>query len=370
MTAVLTTVFLLLLILGAPIAFGIGLSSLLPGLINPAFAGSAVFVLRGIISGANSTPLLALPCSSFPARSCPSAAYLTVYSTSLLISWADEPAACPVPWSSPACSTARSPVPDPPLPRQSGGMGIPLMISLGYEPAFAAALVAAAGGLGTIIPPSIPFINYGVITGTSVGELFIAGILPGILVALCLCAYAVFYCVRHGEDKKKIAANCDQLRQKGILKVLKESFWALLTPVIILGSIYGGICTPTEAAAFSVIYATIGVAVDLQGGYTQRPDSDVSQFRAFIRATLPAAGGLLLLQPHTAVAECAHIAFELHRYAFRQQIHLFAGMQYSLPVSWHVHRRRSRAADPGAHCPACGGDHGHRPCALRRHDGR
>lgn len=136
-------------------------------------------------------------------------------------------------------------------------MSIPLLTALGYSPVFSAALVATAGGLGTVIPPSIPFINYGVVTNTSISDLFIAGIVPGILIALCLCVYCIYYCYRHGEDKALIAAHCGKLHDKGFLRVLRESFWALLTPVIILGSIYGGICTPTEAAAFSVLYAII-----------------------------------------------------------------------------------------------------------------
>ncbi|MBQ0026597.1 MAG: TRAP transporter large permease subunit [Lachnospiraceae bacterium] len=138
-----------------------------------------------------------------------------------------------------------------------GSMTIPMLISLGYEPVFAAALVAVAGGLGVIIPPSIPFIMYSDSSGASIGDMFIGGVLPGILIGLLLIAYTVFSCIKKGEDKEKIYALVDELRGKGFWPVLKDSFFALLSPVIILGGIYSGIATPTEAACISVVYAFI-----------------------------------------------------------------------------------------------------------------
>jgi C4-dicarboxylate transporter DctM subunit len=136
-------------------------------------------------------------------------------------------------------------------------MTIPILVSLGYEKVFAVAVVAVAGGLGVIIPPSIPFILFGTSTDTSVGKLFIAGILPGILIALLLMIYAYIYCKKNGEDRKTINAAVQELRSKGFLYLLKDSCWALLTPVIILGSIYSGLASPTEAAVISVYYGFI-----------------------------------------------------------------------------------------------------------------
>lgn len=138
-----------------------------------------------------------------------------------------------------------------------GAMCIPILRELGYGKEFSAAIVATAGGLGVIIPPSIPFIMYGLFTGESVGSLFLAGILPGCLIALTLCFYCWFYCKTKGEDKAKISENYDSLKQRGFRNVLKDGFWALLTPVIILGGIYGGFVTPTEAACISVFYALL-----------------------------------------------------------------------------------------------------------------
>ena len=138
-----------------------------------------------------------------------------------------------------------------------GSMTIPVLIELGYKKPFSTALVVVAGGLGVIIPPSIPFVLYCMATGESVGDMFIAGILPGFLIAFCLMGYALYYCKKYGEDKEKIHAVVSNLHAKGLLAIIKESFWALFTPVIILGSIYSGIASPTEAAVLSVIYAVI-----------------------------------------------------------------------------------------------------------------
>ena len=111
-----------------------------------------------------------------------------------------------------------------------------------------------SGGLGLIIPLHI-FINYGL--NLNLLLRFAAGILPGILIAICIMGYTYFHFKKHGEDKEKISANYKQLKARGFFGVLKDGFWALLCPVIILGSIYTGICTPTEAAALSVIYALL-----------------------------------------------------------------------------------------------------------------
>jgi len=136
-----------------------------------------------------------------------------------------------------------------------GSMTIPFLVDMGYDKTWSAGMVATAGGLGVIIPPSIPFVLYSLATGVSTGALFLGGILPGILIGLGMMVYAVFYCVKKGEDKEKINAKMKELRGNGFLKLLKESFWALLSPVIVLGGIYSGLVTPTEAACISVFYS-------------------------------------------------------------------------------------------------------------------
>ena len=136
-------------------------------------------------------------------------------------------------------------------------MTIPILLNLGYNKRFVGALVAAASGLAIIIPPSIPFILYGTATGTSIGDLFIAGIIPGIFVGICLMGYAIIYSVLKGEDRKRINEVVSELRRESFLHIIKSGFWALLTPVILLGGIYSGIVTPTEVACISVVYALI-----------------------------------------------------------------------------------------------------------------
>jgi len=136
-----------------------------------------------------------------------------------------------------------------------GSMTIPFLVDMGYDKTWSAGMVATAGGLGVIIPPSIPFVLYSLATGVSTGALFLGGVLPGILIGLFLMVYAVIYCKRKGENKERIKAKMAELRSNGFLKLFKESFWALLSPVIVLGGIYSGIVTPTEAACISVFYS-------------------------------------------------------------------------------------------------------------------
>ena len=130
-----------------------------------------------------------------------------------------------------------------------GSFMIPAMKAKMYDDDFAAALTAAAGSIGVIIPPSIPFVIYGVVSGASVGELFMAGILPGIIIGFSLMA------VSYRTAKKR---NYPVLQNRvPIGKAFREAVWALLVPLIILGGIYGGIFTPTEAAVVASVYALI-----------------------------------------------------------------------------------------------------------------
>ena len=138
-----------------------------------------------------------------------------------------------------------------------GAMCIPFMVSLGYDATWSAGLIAVAGGLGVIIPPSIPFVLYSLATGVSTGALFLGGILPGILIGVAMMVYAVIYCVRSGEDRNLINAKMNELKGNGFWALFKDSFWALLCPIIVLGGIYAGFVTPTEAATVSVFYALI-----------------------------------------------------------------------------------------------------------------
>lgn len=131
-----------------------------------------------------------------------------------------------------------------------GSIMIPEMEKEGYERSFSASLSAAAGSIGVIIPPSVPFVIYAVVVGTSIGDLFIAGMLPGIMMGVALMATCIIICHKKGWKGKGKAPGF-----KLVVKSFFDAFWALLTPIIILGGIYGGIFTPTEAAVVAVVYA-------------------------------------------------------------------------------------------------------------------
>ncbi len=125
---------------------------------------------------------------------------------------------------------------------------IPGMAEAGYDKAFATAVVSVASGLAIIIPPSIAFIVYGDIMQVSVGTLFAAGVLPGLVVALFLCVSVYI------TSRKRGYRGAPRGDKSVVLAAFKDAFWGLFTPVIILGGIYGGVFTPTEAAAVAVFY--------------------------------------------------------------------------------------------------------------------
>ncbi|TVT29415.1 TRAP transporter large permease subunit [Salinicoccus cyprini] len=135
-----------------------------------------------------------------------------------------------------------------------GGFMIPAMIAKNYDQGFASAVPATAGSIGVIIPPSIPLVLYGAVGNVSVGALFMAGILPGLLVGVAIMLTAYFISKSKGY---KPSEENQSFSFKDVLKALYEAKWALLIPVIILGGIYGGIFTPTEAAVTAVVYALI-----------------------------------------------------------------------------------------------------------------
>lgn len=133
-----------------------------------------------------------------------------------------------------------------------GSILIPAMIKQGYDPGFSSALSAISGSLGTVIPPSITFIIYGMITGESISDLFLAGIVPGVIFASVLCITVYVNSKKNGWKGDKPKADF-----KVIGKEFVGALPGFLSPVIVLGGIYAGIFTPTEAAAVAVIYSFI-----------------------------------------------------------------------------------------------------------------
>ena len=234
--------FVICLMIAIPVSISLGIASVLPGAFDPSFTASATYVIRSMFGGLDSFPLLAVPMfvlsGIIMARGGISKKLFDVFAYFMGNRTAGMPCAVIVTCLFYGAISGSGPA----TVAAVGSMTIPILADLGYDRKFATAVVAVAGGLGVIIPPSIPFIMYGMASGASVSDLFLAGIIPGLLI---------------GGDKERIREVVGELHKKGFLAVLKESFLALLSPVIILGCIYTGVASPTEAAVISVFYALI-----------------------------------------------------------------------------------------------------------------
>tara|TARA_R110002033_G_scaffold146812_2_gene184249 strand:- start:25219 stop:26502 length:1284 start_codon:yes stop_codon:yes gene_type:complete len=138
-----------------------------------------------------------------------------------------------------------------------GTILLPAMARDGYKKGFSAGLIASSGSLGVIIPPSIPMVIYATSANVSVSRLFMGGVLPGLLIGLTLITYAWWKSRADGQTPSDYYPS-----RKEALATINDAKWALMVPVIILGGIYGGVFTPTEAAAVGVIYGLfVGVFV-------------------------------------------------------------------------------------------------------------
>lgn len=257
MAGIVFAVFAIALILAVPIGIAMALGAWAPVILGAPGVSGIGQLIRNTFSGADTTPIIAVPlfilAGVIMAEGGISRKLFNVFAYGVGKRTGGLPCAVimtclfygAISGSGPATTAA------------VGAMAIPFLVELGYDKTFCAATVAVAGGLGVIIPPSIPFVLYSLATGVSTSQLFLAGVLPGIFIGLCLMVYAVWYCKRKGEDKEKIAQKVDEMRKAGFWKLFKDSFWALLSPVIVLGGIYSGIVTPTEAACISVFYSLI-----------------------------------------------------------------------------------------------------------------
>ncbi len=249
-SAILFISLFIFMILQAPVGIAIGLSSLTSVFLNSRL--SEGFMMQQLCSGSDSFPLMAIPlfilagelmadggvsekilevASAFFGRITGGLAIVTIVVCMFFAA---------VSGSGPATVAA------------VGSMVVPTMLQKGYSKSFTLACVACGGCIGVIIPPSIPMVIYGVSTSTSVSSMFLAGFAPGIFIGVCLCLLCYFYCKKQGwkgEDRK--------LTIKEKLLVTWRSAAALVEPVIILGGIYAGVFTPTEAAAVAVVYAFI-----------------------------------------------------------------------------------------------------------------
>ena len=169
-----------------------------------------------------------------------------------------------------------------------GGIMIPSMEEDGYDPGFASAVQTVAGVFGPIIPPSILMVLYAVASGASVGDMLLAGLVPGLFLGLVLIAVVVWQCVKKGYK------GSSAFSLKEAIKSLGEAFWALLAPIIILGGIYSGLVTPTEASAICCFYCLfVGIFV-----YKEIPIKSVPKV---VYGGVKSAAGIMLIVAATQV---------------------------------------------------------------------
>ena len=247
-------IFAIFLVTALPVGGVFGLMSMFPNLLDGSFSYTTTDVARAMFNGMNSFTLLAVPMfmvsGMIMAEGGLSKKLFNFFAYFIGNKRAGFPCAVVVTCMFYAAISGSSPA----TVSAVGAMTIPFLISMGYKKIFATAIVTVAGGLGVIIPPSISYIVYSAAANTSPSDLFMAGIIPGILIGLGLMAYCYYYCGKHGEDREALLKNYNEIRAKGFLPLFKESIWALLAPVIILGTIYSGVCSPTESAVISVFY--------------------------------------------------------------------------------------------------------------------
>jgi len=247
----------LFILLGLPIAFSIGIPAigimLTPGVFPATVQITALgqTVVQLLFAGVDSFDLLAVPLFMMAGSIMETGGIsrqIIDFSDSL-VGWAPGGLAC-------ACIVASmffagisgSAAADT---AAIGAVVIPAMIRQGYPAAFAAAVVAAGGAIGVIIPPSVPMVIFGFLTNVSIAKLFAGGLLVGLLFGLAFMTVAVYISWRNNYGAKKKFS----LRSAG--KSLKEAAWAIGAPVIVLGGILAGVVTVTEAAALAVFYALL-----------------------------------------------------------------------------------------------------------------
>lgn len=247
--------FFILLLIALPIGMILGILSIIPNIMDPWFPADIQYIIRSMINGVNNFPILAVPMFILSGNIMSQGKISEKLFDFFAYFVADKKAGLPIAVITTCLFYGAISGSGPATTAAVGAMTIPILTKVGYKKDFSTALVAVSGGLGVIIPPSIPFIFFGQSAGISVSKLFIAGIIPGILIAIALMCYSYYYCKKNGEDVEKLKSYSKTLKSKGIKNLFFDSFFALLCPIIVLGSIYSKIASPTESAVISVFYA-------------------------------------------------------------------------------------------------------------------
>ncbi|AGT32402.1 hypothetical protein M493_10705 [Geobacillus genomosp. 3] len=248
-TAMLFSLFTVLILLRIPIALALTVASVIM------FSLSGMFniwtIPHKMFTSINSTTLIAIPGFVF-AGAIMAKGGISKYLIDALRAWIGHISgglsvvtilACAffaaISGSSPATAAA------------VGSIMIPAMVEAGYNKRYAMGLVAASGTLGILIPPSIPLIVYGIVTEQSIGKLFIAGIVPGIVLTLVLVAYSIFYARLKGYGGAEKASWNERWSS------LRKASWGVFLPILILLCIYSGATTPSEASVIACVYSLI-----------------------------------------------------------------------------------------------------------------
>ncbi len=274
-SSLLLIILLVLLLLNMPIAIAIGIASITIIVLNSDF--SLMVVIQRMFSGTDSFHLMAVPLFMYAGLIMEKGGISRrlIDFANALVGWLPGGLAAVTIVSamffagisgSAAADTAAV-----------GALLIPAMKKSGYDGDFASAVQASGGSIGVIIPPSIPMIIFGFLTGASIGQLFAAGILPGIMIGLSLIAVSTLLSKKHGYKA------ATPFSWKSVWKSFVGALLPLGAPVIILGGILGGIFTATESAAVAVLYAlTVGILI-----YRQITLSDLSAI--FVEGSIIAA---------------------------------------------------------------------------------
>lgn len=243
--------FIILMVIGVPIAFALGISSVATLLVSEKMP--LTNIIQGMFSSIDVYALLAVPLFIF-AGLIMEYGGLSKHLTNVAQAFVGHFKGGLAGVTILACTFfAALSGSGPATVAAIGGIMIPAMVKDNYKADFSAGIVASGGTLGIIIPPSIPLVIYGVITGTSIGKLFIAGVIPGLIVAVVL--WFTSYLIIKKRHQDIIVHEKQPLKSR--LKAINDAKLTLFMPVLVLGGIYGGIFTPTEAAGIAVIYSFI-----------------------------------------------------------------------------------------------------------------
>lgn len=248
--SILAISFIVLLIMGMPVAFALGISSMLSVIITEVVPVN--YLTQTMFGAVDSYSLLAVPLFVL------SGVIMEYGGLSKRLIDAAKAFVGHITGGLPAVTLLGTTVfamlsgSGPATVAAIGGIMIPAMIREGYGRGFSAGILATSGGVGIVIPPSIPLIIYGITTNTSIGDLFLAGLIPGIVIVLTLYIVSRYICKKKGYGIKSPKANWGERR-----KAIWRAKWTLMMPLVVLGGIYGGVFTPTEASGIAVAYSLV-----------------------------------------------------------------------------------------------------------------